>query len=207
MLTSKCCYCHIYIELIEECYINCNALQPIRCVHWTRFAVHFMGCHHFLQEISFGTSVNLEFNHKFISIVVLCPVNRSLCALCIVVHCAMNIAFSGCFRWMYQIPYLSSTGNWILHHWFGTKFYYKVRFLSFAQSFRLEQMQMVPFIFMSLKINQINNILPSWQWQFSFIHWINCKILTESALPTQRWKFMWFRLKIFWITFHVIRLK
>lgn len=128
---------HLY-WIDRRMYINCNALQPIRCVHWTRFTVHFMGCHHFLQEISFGTSVNLEFNHKFISIVVLCPVNRSRCALCIVVHCAMNIAFSGCFRWMYQIPYLSSTGNWILHHWFGTKFYYKVRFLSFAQSFRFE---------------------------------------------------------------------
>lgn len=161
--------------------MQCITIDTL-CSLNTAFAEHFMGCHHFLQEISFGTSVNLEFNHKFISIFVLCPVNRSRCALCIVVHCAMNIAFSGCFRWMYQIPYLSSTGNWILHHWFGTKFYYKVRFLSFAQSFRFEQIQMVPFIFMSLKINQINNILPSWQWQFSFIHWINCKILTESAL-------------------------
>lgn len=75
--------------------MQCITIET-RCVQWTRFAVHFMGCHHFLEEISFGTSVNLKFNHKFISIVVLWPVNRNRCASsCIVRWTLQFLGVSG----------------------------------------------------------------------------------------------------------------
>lgn len=36
-------------------------------------------CRHSIRKESSGTSVNLEFNHKFISFAALCPANLSRC--------------------------------------------------------------------------------------------------------------------------------
>lgn len=146
---------------------------------------------------SFGTSVNLKFNHKFISIVVLWPVNRNRCASwCIV-------------RW--TLHFLGISGECIKFHIYRPEIEFCITDLTL--NFTIKQTLFhLREVFILNKFKRFHSFSCHWKSikLITFCHRDNDNFPSFIEYIAKYWqnlcsKFMWFRLKILWITFHVIR--